>query len=279
MNGGSGRRRRNPSGAILFVLFVLFMFWRTARERDNDRAVFVEPGADTGRYVPAATEGLGVSIAILVDNSGSMEEEAEGDSRPKYLVARDALEEMLATTDSFIARQPGIPVNVGLFVFSSDVTELVPVTTYDRARLQTAIRGMRTPDGATAIGDAMTAARVALYRAGTIRKHILVVTDGENTEGRSPASVAQEIARRSDGAVRMYFVAFDIDREKFGFVRQVRGEVLEARNGLALRTSLDSLYRGRILAEAMDAGETLDDTLASRGMPPRADSTPRKRSQ
>jgi hypothetical protein len=103
----------------------------------------------------------------------------------------------------------------------------------------------------------MDAARDALYRSGTIRKYILVVTDGENTEGRPPDLVAREIARRSEGAVRMYFVAFDIDADKFAFVRGVRGEVLGAGNAVALRASLDTIYRGRILAEAMDAGETL----------------------
>jgi hypothetical protein len=33
--------------------------------------------------------------------------------------------------------------------------------------------------------------------------------------------------------------------------------VLGAGNALALRASLDTIYRGRILAEALDAGESL----------------------
>ena len=87
-------------------------------------------------------------------------------------------------------------------------------------------------------------------------KYILVVTDGENTQGVSPRRIAQEITRRSEGAVRMYFVAFDIDAERFAFVRDVRGEVVGARNGDALRARLDEIYRGKILSEALDAGET-----------------------
>jgi hypothetical protein len=54
----------------------------------------------------------------------------------------------------------------------------------------------------------------------------------------------------------MYFVAFDVDAERFGFVRDVRGEVVGARNGDALRARLDEIYRGKILSEAVDAGET-----------------------
>jgi hypothetical protein len=189
-----------------------------------------------------------------------MEDEAEGDDRPKYEVAREALEAVLASTDSFTARNPDFVVNVGLYRFASGVERLVEIRPYDRAVLSAALAGMPEPDGGTAIGDAMDAARADLYRAGTIRKYILVVTDGENTDGRSPEDVAREIARRSEGAVRQYFVAFDIDAENFAFVRDVQGLVLGAGNAAALRASLDTLYRGRILAEAVDAGETLPAT-------------------
>jgi hypothetical protein len=126
-----------------------------------------------------------------------------------------------------------------------------------------ALDAMPEPDGGTAIGNAMDEARADLYRAGTFRKYILVVTDGENTTGRSPRRVAQEINRRSEGAVRMYFVAFDIDADRFAFLRDVRGEVVGARNGDALRERLDEIYRGKILSEAVDAGETLPAAAGS----------------
>jgi hypothetical protein len=232
---------------------------------DGDDAPEVSDAAEL--YRPEVDEGLGASIAILIDNSGSMEDEAEGDDRPKYLVAREAIQSMLAATDSFVARQPDIPINVGLYEFSGDVRPLSPIRRYDPEALRQAIASMGEPDGGTAIGAAMDQAREDLYRAGTFRKYILVVTDGENTSGRSPRRVAREIARRSEGAVRMYFVAFDIDADKFAFVREVRGEVVGASNGDALRASLNEIYRGKILAEALDAGETLPDSLADSSAP------------
>jgi Mg-chelatase subunit ChlD len=222
----------------------------------GDSAGMAVNGAPTDKYVAEVDEGLGASIAIVIDNSGSMKEEAEGDSRPKYVVAREAIEEMLASTDSFAVRQPDFPINVGLYWFSSRVTSMVPVTRYNREALRAALDAMPEPDGGTAIGRAMDVAREGLYRAGTFRKYILVVTDGENTTGVSPRRIAKEIDRRSEGAVRMYFVAFDIDADRFAFVRDVRGEVVGARNGDALRTRLDEIYRGKILSEAVDAGET-----------------------
>ena len=242
--------------AVVLVILAVILLARRDRPTDDD-GVQSRSATEQGRYIPSGDEGLGAAVAIVVDQSGSMRDTARGDRRPKYVVAREAILEMLATTDSFIARQPGFPIKVGLFAFASRVSTLAPMAPYDREALRSALLTMPIPDGGTAIGEAMDAARAALYQSGTIRKYILVVTDGENTQGRSPQSVAREIARRSDGAVKMYFVAFDIEADKFDFVRGVRGEVLGAGNGVALRASLDTIYRGKILAEAMDAGETL----------------------
>jgi hypothetical protein len=244
---------------------------------DSAGAQVADTGGVNDKYVPQVDEGLGASIAIVIDNSGSMKEAAEGDSRPKYIVAREALQAMLASTDSFVARQPDFPINVGLYRFSTRVTPMVPMARYNRSALLAALDSMPEPDGGTAIGTAMDVAREDLYRGGTFRKYILVVTDGENTQGVSPRRIAREINRRSEGAVRMYFVAFDIDAERFGFVRDVRGEVVGARNGDALRARLDEIYRGKILSEAVDAGETrppaVDSAARDSAKPP---TTPRK---
>ncbi len=250
----------------------------------DSTATSSDAAATSDKYVPEVEEGLGASVAILIDNSGSMEERAKGDSRRKYLVAREAIEAMLASTDSFVARQPDFPINVGLYRFSSRVQPMVPVARYDRAALLAALDSMPEPDGGTAIGDAMERAREDLYRAGTFRKYILVVTDGENTQGASPKRIAREIARRSEGAVRLYFVAFDVDADRFEYVREVRGDVVGASNGDALRARLDEIYRGKILSEAVDAGEThpaaaaSDSTRRDSATPPppsaRKDTTP-----
>jgi hypothetical protein len=87
------------------------------------------------------------------------------------------------------------------------------------------------------------------------RKYILVVTDGENTTGRSPDEIAREIFRKSEGGVQVYFVAFDTSPEKFAFLKEAGGDVLGAGTGAELRRALDGIYQGRILAEAPAAGE------------------------
>jgi Mg-chelatase subunit ChlD len=206
-------------------------------------------------YQAAVEEGLGAAIAIIVDTSGSMKETAPGDGRPKFEIARQAIEQMLDATDAFIARRPDFPIKIGLYSFSSDVRELRAIAPYDRAGLHSALAAIPGPGGGTAIGDAMLEARPALYRAGVFRKYLLVVTDGENTRGRDPEQVAREIFGKSDGAVQIYFVAFDTSAEKFGFLKEVGGDVVGAGTGPELRTALDGIYQGKILAEAMDAGE------------------------
>ncbi|MEP7381164.1 MAG: VWA domain-containing protein [Gemmatimonadota bacterium] len=249
---------KRQRGRIIPIVIALGAVWFITRNRETSESPSIDGAPDTGRYVATVQQGLGASVAILLDQSGSMKDRpASGGEERKYRIARRALAEVLAQTDSFVSRQPGFLVNVGLYTFDSDVETVLPIAPFNRQALDHALEQLRSPRGSTAIGDAMSVATADLYRAGTIRKYLLVVTDGENTTGRAPESVAREIARRSEGAVKVFLVAFDVDAEKFAFVNDVRGTVIEARNASALRAGLDTLYRGRILAEAMDAGETL----------------------
>jgi Mg-chelatase subunit ChlD len=210
---------------------------------------------DEAPYQAEVEEGLGAAVAILIDTSGSMREKIAGDGRPKFEVAREALEAMLDATDAFVARRPDFPIKIGIYSFSSTVRILRPILPYDRAALRITLDRVPRPGGGTAIGDAMRAARPDLYRAGVFRKYLLVVTDGDNTNGSPPDRVAREIFRKSEGGVQVYFVAFDTSPEKFGFLKEAGGDVFAAGNGAELRAALDEVYQGKILAEAPAAGE------------------------
>jgi Mg-chelatase subunit ChlD len=222
------------------------------RPREAREAADPEPAAP---YQAEVEEGLGAAVAILVDTSGSMDERAPGESRPKHIVAREALEAMLDATDAFVAKRPDFPIKIGIYAFARETRLLRPIGVYDRADVRRALATLPRPGGGTAIGDAMATARPDLYRAGVFRKYLLVVTDGENTHGREPDGVAREIFRKSEGGVQTYFVAFDTDPGKFAFLKEVGGEVFGAGTKDELRTALDGVYQGKILAEAVDAGE------------------------
>jgi hypothetical protein len=214
----------------------------------NDRA-------SSAPYQSDVEEGLGAAVAILIDTSGSMGQEAPGDNRPKNVVAQEAVEAMLDATDAFVAKRPDFPIKIGLYSFSSSVRRLRPIQPYDRGAIRAALATLPRPGGGTGIGDALREARPDLYRAGVFRKYLLVVTDGENTHGTSPEIVAREIWGKSQGAVQVYFVAFDTSPEKFAFLKEAGGDVIAAGTGAELRTALDGIYTGKILAEAVDAGE------------------------
>ena len=233
------------------VLPCLLLACRPNAGRDRTAAQASRESEADAPYQAEVEEGLGAAVAILVDTSGSMKERAPGDSRSKYVVAQEALEAMLDATDAFIAKRPDFPIKIGLYSFSSSVRTLRPIQPYDREAIRVALTRLPGPGGGTAIGDAMREARPDLYRAGVFRKYLLVVTDGENTNGRSPDKVVRDIWRKSEGGVQTYFVAFDTSPEKFAFLKEAGGDVIGAGTGAELRTALDGVYQGKILAEAV----------------------------
>ncbi len=239
--------------ALLVLTFACQANRRTEQSATRPAQDEAEPAS--APYQAEVEEGLGAAVAILVDTSGSMRDDAPGDSRPKHVVAQEALEAMLDATDAFIAKRPDFPIKIGVYSFSSNVRKLRPIEAYDRSAVRSALASLPRPGGGTAIGEAMREARPDLYRAGVFRKYLLVVTDGDNTSGRSPDQVAREIWRKSEGAVQVYFVAFDTSPQKFAFLKEVGGDVISAGTGAELRTALDGIYQGKILAEAIDAGE------------------------
>lgn len=254
---------------LLFLLVAGVLYQGRPRRQPAGSADQTENGSPPGEqdtlYKASIDEGLGASVAILVDHSGSMRERVDG--VPKWQLARAALEQTLAATDSFAAARPDYPVNVGIYGFDTDVQTYYPMARYDGARVRAALAQIPVPDGSTAIGRALETAREQLYRAGTFRKYILVVTDGENTAGADPADVAREIWRRSEHGVAMYFVAFDVAAENFSFVKEVGGEVFAANGAAALRSQLNEIYRSRILAEDPGKAEPAPAPDSARGAP------------
>jgi hypothetical protein len=249
--------RRGRDAVVLAVgaLLLLTAGCRPNRQAQDAARRAAPPEASSAPYQADIQEGLGAAVAILVDTSGSMAQKAPGDSRPKYVVAQESLEAMLDATDAFIAKRPDFPIKIGLYSFASSVRRLRPIQPYNRDAIRGALRQLPRPGGGTAIGEALSEARPDLYRAGVFRKYLLVVTDGDNTNGREPEPVAREIWQKSEGAVQVYFVAFDTSPEKFAFLKDVGGDVIAAGTGADLRTALDGIYTGKILAEAVDAGE------------------------
>jgi Mg-chelatase subunit ChlD len=180
--------------------------------------------------------------------------DADGSPRPKIEIARRAAINLVNHFDSFARQHSDQVVFLGLYEFSQrrsgppsrTVIKLGPP---DPAAAQSAISKM-VPEGDTPIGDAMIAAKRDLDLAGLSKRHMLVITDGENNRGYSPADVTQVIARQSaSDRASIYFVAFDVAEAKFNSVRDAGGLVLAAANESDLKGTLDYLLTGKILVE------------------------------
>jgi len=105
-------------------------------------------------------------------------------------------------------------------------------------------------EGDTPIGDAMIKVKRDVDATGLSKRHILVITDGENTKGYSPADVTRAILSQAEkDRASIYFVAFDVAASTFNSVRDSGGLVLAASNETDLKGTLDYLLTGKILAE------------------------------
>lgn len=182
------------TGRLVFYVGAIGAFVLLARTIAPDRAP-PRPGNQRAEqpafYVSEFDEGIGAAVAILIDTSGSMGDPAPGDGRPKHVVAREALGEVLRATDAFAAKRPEFALKVALYGFASAPWVVHPMQRYDGPALEAALDRIPRPGGGTAIGSSLLEARAALYRAGVFRKYIVVVTDGKNTVGSEPDRVAR----------------------------------------------------------------------------------------
>jgi len=199
----------------------------------------------------------GLAAAIVIDVSGSMDDSVTGDggrSERKIEIARRAARDLVEQFARYAEDHKDEQVMLGIYEFSErsgqpDCRPIVPMGSPDRDRAAGAIATMKA-SGGTPIGNAMITAKRALDATGLARRHLLVVTDGDNTDGFDPDDVTAVINRRPEvERPSIYFVAFDIEASKFSGVKDNGGLVLAAANARELNDTLDSLLRGKILLE------------------------------
>jgi VWA domain-containing protein len=217
------------------------------------------PIEDALRTSPAAQQREGVVAAILIDTSGSMGDKVkddDGQMRPKIEIAQRAALDLVKQFDSYARDHADQPIFFGIYEFSDrggrscrEVIKLGPADRSDPAAVRSAILMMR-PGGGTPIGDAIITAKRDIDATGLAKRHILVITDGENNKGYSPEDVVHIITSQPEqNRASAYFVAFDIAAAKFNPVRDAGGLVLGASNETELKSTLDYVLTGKILAE------------------------------
>jgi Mg-chelatase subunit ChlD len=200
----------------------------------------------------------GLAAIVLVDVSGSMAErvrDQDGGRRRKILIAQRAALDLVRAFEVYAKAHPAEIVSVGVYEFSTrdgqpPARAIVEMGPPDASAAASRLEAMKARGG-TPIGEAMIDARRALDATSLARRHLLVITDGENTDGVSPIEVAQAMDRQEESRrAPLYFVAFDVEAEAFAGVKQYGGLLLSAKDGGELRTTLDALLSDKILVEA-----------------------------
>ena len=197
----------------------------------------------------------GIAVALLIDTSGSMEAKVadkSGQQRPKIDIARAAVANVVAQLQMVAREQPGRPLQLGIYEFSGSgdtVRQIIPFGPPSAPAAKTALDRLKT-QGGTPIGDAMAQAKQDLNRLAVTKQHILVVTDGENTEGFDPAVVMSHLAKLpEDQRPGVYFVAFDVAASAFQKVKENGALVLSASDEKELQATLDQLIAEKVLVE------------------------------
>lgn len=199
----------------------------------------------------------GTAVVVLMDTSGSMAESvrdgADSES-PKIEIARRCAERLISRTEEFVRAHPDQNVLMGVYEFSQryggpSPRRVVKLGPPNIAAARSMIARM-TPQGGTPIGGALIAAKQDLDATGRTRQHIIVVTDGQNTEGYEPQDVMNAISRLpEENRTNVYFIAFDISEDRFTSIRDGGGLVMAAADGRELEQALDYVLTGKILAE------------------------------
>ncbi len=197
--------------------------------------------------------GPGAAIAIVYDTSGSMGQRPAGGQKAKYLIASEALKGIMEKIDAFA--KAGNTVQAGIFTFPNGSSKglAVPFGPWNPVAFNTWLSGFDRPSGGTPIGDAVLTASRAVVDSGLAKKHVVVLTDGENTEGLSideGLRRGQEYSKKQGaGALSFYFVAFDSSAAQFKAAKSNGALVLSASNAQELDRGLTSIFTTKILLE------------------------------
>jgi von Willebrand factor type A domain len=261
----TGRRSFNNGALLLFLLMVVLSSRQCTKPEPappaSNAATPVPVRNPIGEALqpdPGAVYRDGIAAAILIDTSGSMRDkvrDTDGSTRAKIDIAQRAALNLVKQFDGYARAHSDQTIFVGVYEFSErgrntpSCREVIKLGRPDPAAAESAIRQMRA-QGDTPIGDAMIAAKHDLDKSGLAKRHILVVTDGENNQGYSPGNVTQVISTQAEkDRASIYFVAFDVAASTFNPVKDAGGIVLAASNETELTGTLDYLLTGKILVE------------------------------
>lgn len=207
----------------------------------------------------AAYAEPGVAIAIVYDTSGSMSDRvpAAGGQKQKYIIASEALANIVNKIDAYAKSGNKVQAGIVCFPGSSKGVNAVPFANWNPELFRQWLGNFNTPDGGTPLGDAILTASKLVADSPLARKHIVVLTDGENNQGIPTDEGVRgglEYAHKKDGGtISYYFIAFDTSAAQFGNVKKKGAVVLSAANETELQRGLANIFTQKILLEEEDS--------------------------
>lgn len=206
-----------------------------------------------------AAQEEGVALAIIYDTSGSMQRtvrDANGRSSPKYVIANRALAAVAKQIQTFAGGGAGgapRKVEAGLFVFQGNGARMaVPFGPFEAKSFEAFARDFSRPNGNTPLGNALSAASRVVMNSPLARKHVLIITDGENTVRPPPENVMPGLKRQAEEkhtTISVHFVAFDVDAKVFDSVKKLGATVVGAGDEKQLNAQLEYILQRKILLE------------------------------
>jgi Mg-chelatase subunit ChlD len=197
----------------------------------------------------------GVAIAIVYDTSGSMSDtvSAAGGQKQKYVIASQALGNIVKKIDAYAKAGNKVQAGIVCFPGSSKGANAVPFADWNPELFRRWLGNFNTPGGGTPLGDAILAASKLVADSPLAKKHVVVLTDGENNQGISSdegvRTGAEYSRKKNGGAISYYFVAFDTSAAQFSDVKKKGAVVLSAGNETELQKGLTNIFTQKILLE------------------------------
>jgi von Willebrand factor type A domain len=201
-----------------------------------------------------------VALAVVYDTSGSMKtpiRAQDGRLVAKHIIAKRAFDLVIDRLERFT--QPGAGhtaknLNLGIVIFEGVRTrDALPMAPFNAGTTRQWLTALPVPDSGTPLGNAMLAAGRALQATPAASKHLLVLTDGENTSGATPLAALnalQKQTRGQDQAVFVHIIALDIPPEVFASLQKAGATLIGASDEKQLQSQLDFILENQILVEA-----------------------------
>lgn len=257
----------------LFSLFHFSVMYRGHSVTNVFRFSFIAGllslGLVFGSAAHAQGTDKGTDTILVLDASGSMWGVVDGQT--KISAARQAVDSILSKW------RPSDRLGVIAYGHRSkgdckDIELLVPVSTFDPAKIKTAVDGLN-PKGKTPIADSLRAAAAAL-RSTENKATVILVSDGIETCAPDPCAVAAEL-KKSGVGFTAHVIGFDVadplaKNQLQCIARATGGVYLDARNasGLegALTKAVDATRGTKVASEAPAKAVPVEDVYAGKNI-------------